>query len=87
LIRAVWLREIDLPACFESDERSDYGARVEGRIYIDGQDIYAEIGRSDPASTESGMIFQKSNPFPKSIYENVAYGVKINSYARRSRSQ
>jgi phosphate transport system ATP-binding protein len=51
--------------------------RVEGNIVIDGQDIYEKS--VDPVILRSriGMVFQKPNPFPKSIYENVAYGPKI----------
>jgi phosphate transport system ATP-binding protein len=58
------------------------GTRVTGKIYIDGQDIYAKSVDPILLRRKVGMIFQKSNPFPKSIYENVAYGVKINSYAK-----
>src|SRR5512132_907638 len=54
------------------------GTRVEGKIYIDGQDIYAKSVDPILLRRKVGMIFQKSNPFPKSIYENVAYGVRIN---------
>lgn len=52
--------------------------RVEGNILIDGKDIYK--GDIDVVSLRKriGMIFQKSNPFPKSIYENVAYGPRVN---------
>ena len=61
------------------------GTRVEGTILIDGKDIYAR--QADPIELRRrvGMIFQKSNPFPKSIYENVAYGVRINRLARSKR--
>ncbi len=59
------------------------GTRVEGKIYIDGQDIYAKSVDPILLRRKVGMIFQKSNPFPKSIYENVAYGVKINGYAKK----
>ena len=59
------------------------GTRVEGKIYIDGQDIYAKSVDPILLRRKVGMIFQKSNPFPKSIYENVAYGVKINQYATK----
>ena len=58
------------------------GTRVTGKIYIDGQDIYAKSVDPILLRRKVGMIFQKSNPFPKSIYENVAYGVKINGYAK-----
>jgi len=58
------------------------GARLEGKVYIDEQDIYAKSVDPILLRRKVGMIFQKSNPFPKSIYENVAYGVKINGYAK-----
>lgn len=57
-------------------------ARVEGEIRIDGINIYdADIDITD-LRKNVGMVFQKSNPFPKSIYENVAYGAKIASTLR-----
>ena len=57
-------------------------ARVEGTILLDGEDIYD--ARIDPVQLRAkvGMVFQKPNPFPKSIYENVAYGPKIHGMAR-----
>ncbi|CUH40464.1 Phosphate import ATP-binding protein PstB [Jannaschia seosinensis] len=57
-------------------------ARVEGDILIDGQDIYDR--RVDPVQLRAkvGMVFQKPNPFPKSIYDNVAYGPKIHGLAQ-----
>jgi phosphate transport system ATP-binding protein len=57
--------------------------RVEGKILLDGQDVYDKSVDPILLRRKVGMIFQKSNPFPKSVYENVAYGVKINGYARR----
>ena len=58
------------------------GTRVEGRVIIDGRDIYG--GGVDVVALRRhvGMVFQKSNPFPKSVFENVAYGVRINGLAR-----
>ena len=53
------------------------GARVEGRIAIDDQDVYAPHVDVVSLRRRVGMVFQKSNPFPKSIYENVAYGLRI----------
>ena len=57
-------------------------ARVTGDIRIDGEDIYDP--RVDPVQLRAkvGMVFQKPNPFPKSIYDNVAYGPKIHGLAR-----
>ncbi|MBI1418084.1 MAG: phosphate ABC transporter ATP-binding protein [Limimaricola sp.] len=58
------------------------GCRVEGRIAMDGEDIYD--AKVDPVQLRAkvGMVFQKPNPFPKSIYENVAYGPRIHGMAR-----
>src|SRR4029077_1936495 len=57
--------------------------RVEGEILLDGQDIL----QMDVVGLRRrvGMVFQRPNPFPKSIYENVAYGLKINGYRGRLR--
>ena len=54
------------------------GSRVEGAVTIDGQDIYASSVDVVDLRRRVGMVFQKSNPFPKSIFDNVAYGVRIN---------
>jgi phosphate transport system ATP-binding protein len=54
------------------------GARVEGHVSIDGHDIYGAGVDVVAMRRKVGMVFQKSNPFPKSIFENVAYGVRIN---------
>jgi phosphate transport system ATP-binding protein len=58
------------------------GARVTGTITLDGQDIYSK--RQDLAQLRAriGMVFQKPNPFPKSIYDNVAYGPRIHKLTR-----
>jgi len=54
------------------------GTRVEGNVSIDGHDIYAPGADVVELRRKVGMVFQKSNPFPKSIFDNVAYGLKIN---------
>lgn len=54
------------------------GARVAGSVTYHGQDIYARDVDAIQVRRNIGMVFQKPNPFPKSIYENVAYGIKIN---------
>jgi len=56
--------------------------RVEGRILLDGEDIYSK--QVDPVQLRArvGMVFQKPNPFPKSIFDNVAYGPKIHGLVR-----
>ncbi len=55
-------------------------ARIEGEVIFEGQNIYAP--EVDPVEVRRriGMVFQKPNPFPKSIYENVAWGVRINGF-------
>jgi phosphate transport system ATP-binding protein len=54
------------------------GSRVAGKIEIDGEDIYDSGTDVVALRRKVGMVFQKSNPFPKSIFENVAYGIRIN---------
>jgi len=58
------------------------GARVEGSVCIDGADIYAPTVDVVDLRRRVGMVFQKSNPFPKSIFVNVAYGLRINHLTR-----
>ncbi len=53
------------------------GARVEGRVLLDGEDIYNHDVDVTDIRRRVGMVFQKPNPLPKSIYENVAYGPRI----------
>ena len=57
-------------------------ARVEGDIRLDGEDIYDSRVDRVQLRAKVGMVFQKPNPFPKSIYDNVAYGPKIHGLAR-----
>jgi phosphate transport system ATP-binding protein len=54
------------------------GTRIEGQVLIDGRDIYAPNTDVVDLRRRVGMVFQKSNPFPKSIFDNVAYGLRIN---------
>jgi len=54
------------------------GTRAEGAVLIDGENIYAPGTDVVALRRKVGMVFQKSNPFPKSIFENVAYGIRIN---------
>ncbi|HYC86481.1 MAG TPA: phosphate ABC transporter ATP-binding protein PstB [Chryseosolibacter sp.] len=58
---------------------NDYieGFRLKGKVYINGKDIYERKVRVEELRRKVGMVFQKPNPFPKSIYDNVAYGLKI----------
>jgi phosphate transport system ATP-binding protein len=54
------------------------GTRREGTVKLDGVDIYRDIRDVSTVRTRVGMVFQKSNPFPKSIFDNVAYGLRVN---------
>ena len=60
------------------------GVRIEGGIKIGGHDIYAPDVDVIELRKRIGMVFQKSNPFPKSIYDNVAYGLKIQGVNKKS---
>jgi phosphate transport system ATP-binding protein len=51
---------------------------VEGLVTVNGQNIYSKEVKIDEIRKSIGMVFQKPNPFPKSIYENVAYGLRVN---------
>jgi phosphate transport system ATP-binding protein len=59
-------------------------ARVEGTILLDGRDIYHQSVDVVALRKKVGMVFQKSNPFPKSIFENVAYGPRIHGVANKA---
>lgn len=52
--------------------------KITGLVMIDGQDIYDKQTRVDELRKNVGMVFQKPNPFPKTIFENVAYGLRVN---------
>ena len=54
------------------------GVRIEGSCLIDGKDIYSKEVRIEELRKRVGMVFQKPNPFPKTIFENVAYGLRVN---------
>lgn len=54
-------------------------ARIEGMVSIDGQNIYQKGISVTDIRKRIGMVFQKANPFPKSIQENIAYGLKLNN--------
>ena len=60
------------------------GARVEGLVALDGEDIYQRAYDVVELRKRVGMVFQKPNPFPKSIYENVAYGPRLFGIKDRS---
>ncbi len=57
--------------------------KMKGRVYLDGKEIYRDYRDAAELRTRVGMVFQKSNPFPKSIFENVAYGLRVNGIKDR----
>ena len=61
------------------------GVRIEGKVMVDGLDIYERSIDVVELRKRVGMIFQKSNPFPKSIFENIAYGPRINGERNKER--
>jgi phosphate transport system ATP-binding protein len=66
--------------CFNRMNDLISSARVEGKITFDNQDIYSNTIDPVELRRRIGMVFQKPNPFPKSIYDNVAWGARINGY-------
>jgi phosphate transport system ATP-binding protein len=60
------------------------GARVEGSVRYRGQDLYASSVSPSEVRRHIGMVFQKPNPFPKSIYDNVAFGPRVNGVKKKS---
>jgi phosphate transport system ATP-binding protein len=59
------------------------GARLEGKVELDGENIYSDRMDVIHLRRRVGMIFQRSNPFPMSVYDNVAYGVRVNGLAKK----
>jgi len=68
--------------CFNRMNDTIEGARVDGTILLDGRSIYDPDLDVVELRARVGMVFQKPNPFPKSIYENIAYGPRIHGLAR-----
>ncbi len=60
------------------------GTRLTGECFIDGENIYSKSVDVDELRKKVGMVFQKPNPFPKSIFENVAYGLRVNGTKDKS---
>jgi phosphate transport system ATP-binding protein len=61
------------------------GTRVDGEVTLDSADIYSQKLDVVDLRRRVGMVFQKPNPFPKSIFENVAYGLRVNGWRDRTR--
>ncbi|MFA7387797.1 MAG: phosphate ABC transporter ATP-binding protein PstB [Thiohalobacteraceae bacterium] len=69
--------------CFNRMNDLVDGVRIQGRMLLDGQDVYAKSVNVADLRRQIGMVFQKPNPFPKSIYENVAYGLRLRGVRSR----
>lgn len=70
--------------CFNRMNDLIAGSYIDGKVLIDGKDIYDRHVRLEELRNQVGMVFQKSNPFPMSIWENVAFGPKVNGISSRS---
>jgi phosphate transport system ATP-binding protein len=66
--------------CFNRLNDLINGFHIEGKVYYYDQDIYAQSIDPVEVRRRIGMVFQKPNPFPKSIYDNIAYGARVNGY-------
>jgi len=69
--------------CFNRMNDLVDNVRIEGSIRLDGEDIYASSVQVSHLRQRVGMVFQKPNPFPKSVYENVAYGLRLQGVKSR----
>ena len=70
--------------CFNRMNDLIYNVKIDGEILIDGKDIYKSNINVDEHRKKIGMVFQKPNPFPKTIYENVAFGLRINGVKNKA---
>jgi len=70
--------------CFNRMNDLIPGSFLEGKILIEGEDIYKNGIRLERLRNKVGMVFQKSNPFPMSIWENVAFGPRVNGISNRT---
>ena len=74
--RPVRLRQEHVPAVPEPDERLDLGFRLGGELLYYGHDLYGHDANRVEVRRRIGMVFQKPNPFPKSIYDNIAWAAR-----------
>lgn len=73
--------------CFNRMHDLNSEAKITGDFQLDNQDIYDRNTSVTQIRKKIGMVFQKANPFPKSIYDNINYGLKINNFPTRARSK
>ncbi|MEO7398474.1 MAG: phosphate ABC transporter ATP-binding protein PstB [Ilumatobacteraceae bacterium] len=71
--------------CFNRMNDLIEGCRVNGKVTYHGLDLYARDAEPGEVRRRVGMVFQKANPFPKSIYDNVAFGPRVNGIKKRNR--
>lgn len=71
--------------CFNRMHDLTSAARIEGNFVLDGQELYAKDVSVTQVRRRIGMVFQQANPFPKSIYENIEYGLDINDVPKAER--
>jgi phosphate transport system ATP-binding protein len=71
--------------CFNRMHDLSPDAKIEGKILLENQDLYDKKISVTEVRKRVGMVFQKANPFPKSIYENINYGLKINDIPSKER--
>jgi phosphate transport system ATP-binding protein len=70
--------------CLNRMNDTIHGTRVEGKVLLDGQDIYAADVDVVELRQRIGMVFQRPNPFPQTIYDNVAFGPRVLNMAKNS---
>lgn len=70
--------------CFNRMNDLIPGARIEGSVQYHGIDLYGDEADAGEVRRRIGMVFQRPNPFPKSIYDNVAYGARVNGIRKKS---
>jgi len=73
--------------CFNRMHDLSPDARITGQFMLESQDLYDKHVSVTQARKRVGMVFQKANPFPKSIYENINYGLKINNIPAKDRPE
>lgn len=73
--------------CFNRMHDLSPDARIEGKFLLEQQDLYEKGLSVTQVRSRIGMVFQKANPFPKSIYENINYGLKINDVDKKQRPE
>ena len=61
------------------------GVRIEGKVVLDGEDIYSPTVDTTLLRKKVGMVFQQPNPFPMSIYDNIAYGPRIHGIKNKAK--